>query len=116
MRFTLTNIALRPFKTAKKILQLLKSVELVPVVHATKLEKGWEKTADSATVFTRIDSTHLLIPFDVYKQIEPHIFRLDYDYVGSTKHWKLHDEQRLSVQTMHRNDLTAMQVAKKLEG
>lgn len=115
MKLTLTNIALRPFKTAKKVIQLLKSVEMVPVVNATPFPKNWEKTIDTTTVFVRIENANIVIPYDLYKHLEPHIVRLDYDFHGSTRHWKLHAEQKVTTAAMHINDLTAMRVAEKLE-
>ena len=111
----LTEVIARPFKTARRILRLVKDVELVPVVGDTVRPAGWEKTAKQSTVYARIDSTHILIPYDLYKQLEPYIVRLDYDYIGTKRHWKLHSEKQVVVQAVHVDDLTAMQVVKKLE-
>lgn len=111
----LKDIALRPFKTAKYILRLLNSIELVPAVKPVVREKGWEKNVSEETVFARIEVQHIVIPYSMFALIEPHIVRLDYDYIGSKKCWKIHEEQRVSVNPMHKDDMTAMYVAQKLE-
>lgn len=111
----LIDIAFRPFKNAKKVLRLMKMIEYVPVVHATPIPKDIEQTKNTATVFTRIDSPNIVLPYDVFKLLEPYIVRLDYDYMGSARHWHLHKDQKLTTQTLHKDDLTAMYVAQKLE-
>jgi len=111
----LKDIALRPFKTAKRILRLLNSIELVPAVKPVALEKGWEKIAPAGMAFARIEVANIVIPYDMFKMIEPHIVRLDYDYIGSKKCWTIHGEQKISVNPMHTDDMTAMFIAKKLE-
>lgn len=111
----LTEVIARPFKTARRILRLVKDVELVPVVGDTVRPEGWEKTAKLSTVYARIDNPHILMPYDLYKQLEPYIVRLDYDYIGTKRHWKLHSDKQVAVQAVHVDDLTAMQVVKKLE-
>ena len=112
----LKDIALRPFKTAKRVLRLLQAIELVPVVKPVALSKGWEKTAPAETVFARIEVHNIVIPYNMFMMIEPYIVRLDYDYVGSKKCWTLHGDQKVAVNPMHKDDMTAMYVAKKLEG
>lgn len=63
----------------------------------------------------RVECNHFLIPFEVFESIKPQMVRLDYDFVGSNRVWRLHHDPKISVQAMHVNDLTAMQVAQKLE-
>lgn len=62
-----------------------------------------------------MDTQHLLMPYDMYKLIEPHIIRLDYDYVNGGRAWKLHKDNRVSFEALHKDTLTALQVAQKLE-
>lgn len=64
-----------------------------------------------------MDTQHLLMPYDMYKLIEPHIIRLDYDYdyVNGSRAWKLHKDNRVSFEALHKDALTALQVAQKLE-
>ena len=111
----LKDIALRPFKTAKRILRLLNAIELVPAVKPVVLPKGWEKTAPAETVFARIEVSNIVIPYNMFQMIEPYIVRLDYDYMGSKKCWTIHKDQQVSCNPMHKDDMTAMYVAKKLE-
>jgi hypothetical protein len=94
---------------------LLNAIELVPAVKPVILEKGWEKNVSAETVFARIEVQNIVIPYSMFALIEPHIVRLDYDYIGSKKCWTIHGEQKISVSPMHKDDLTAMHVAKKLE-
>lgn len=63
----------------------------------------------------RVECNHFLIPFDMYEAIKSHMIRLDYDYIANGRVWKLHGESKIPAHAMHVNDLTAMQVAKKLE-
>ena len=111
----LKDIALRPFRTAKRILRLLQAIELVPAVKPVVLPKGWEKTAPAETVFARIEVPNIVIPYNMFTMIEPYIVRLDYDYIGSKKCWTIHGDQKITFNPMHKDDLTAMYVAKKLE-
>lgn len=80
-----------------------------------KLPTDWDRTIKTSQVYARVDTNHLLIPYDMFKLLEPHIVKLDYDYHGGDRHWRLHKDPQLTVQAMHKDALTAMQVAQKLE-
>jgi len=50
-----------------------------------------------------------------YNAIKHHLIRLDYDYIGTSRVWKIHNDQKLSTELMNAKHLTAMQVVQKLE-
>lgn len=63
----------------------------------------------------RIDAGFIVVPARVWAIVEPLSVRLDYDYVNSTKLWRLHAQKQIPVTFIHTNDILAMKVAKKLE-
>lgn len=55
------------------------------------------------------------MPLSAWKLVEPVVGRLDYDYVGGEKLWKMRKDQTPAIAYMHENDFLAMKVAEKLE-
>ena len=86
-------------------------LELKPVVVSTKLPKDYPLTSNT---LVRIDSPYIVIPVELFHAIRDHITRLDYDYSGGTRLWKLHKDAKVSYEMIHRDHITAMEVARLL--
>jgi hypothetical protein len=70
---------------------------------------------DKEKVFVRVDVSNIYMPLTAWRLIEPVVGRLDYDYVGGKKLWRMHANQTPTTEYMHENDFIAMKVAEKLE-
>lgn len=115
MKLTPLRVLLRPISTAWKLLKVLRTIELKPVVALTPLPKGWELSTDIANVLVRVETGNILMTAATYEAIKHHLIRLDYDYIGSGRVWKLHNDQKISTEMLKAEHLTAMRVAQKLE-
>ena len=90
-------------------------LELKPVVVSTSLPKNFPHTSKREDILVRIDCNYLVVPLDVFATIVPVAYRLDYDYIGSTKCWKLHTTQEVPYEVITMEHITAMKVAELLK-
>lgn len=63
----------------------------------------------------RMDCSYIVVPLDVFATIVPVAYRLDYDYIGSTRCWKLHKDKDVPYEVITMDHITAMKVAEILK-
>jgi hypothetical protein len=86
-------------------------LELKPVVNLQKLPTNYPHTSK----LIRLDCSHILIPKELADAVIANAVRLDYDYMGSERTWKLHKSQVIPNETLSQDQLLALRVAQKLE-
>lgn len=69
----------------------------------------------TADTLVRIDTNHLVVPAWIAHQVTSEAVRLDYDYQGGEKLWRLAKNQDIATEVMTKDQILAMRIAEKLE-
>ena len=104
MQIRLIDVMFRPVRTARKLIRLLKDVELQPVLTQTDRKLVSED-------WVVLGGTYM-IPSGVYNMICSSIKVVDYDW--KTELFSLKKDQTLSPRVLSHGEIVAMAVAERL--
>ena len=110
-----------PFVTRLRLAwQMLRSSKAVPTPvrrrkpSSKKSPSEWQPSAKQPDNYVYL-SGFVLLPDEVLPLLS-HAVKLDYDYVGSDRDWKLHKQQSINVEFWSAKRVNALRIAEKLEG
>lgn len=107
MKLSLFEVVMRPIKTSRKLLRLMKEIELEPKF---KANERVEAKAGEYTVLTN----NVLMPTAVFNMINASLVRVEMDGYSPVT-WKRHKSQDLSAYPVAFENAVAMMVAERLE-
>lgn len=110
MRLNLVRLLFRPVSSIKHIWNVCKNVEVEFKVNVNTKDKDAPLPRDG---FVTLDTYHVVIPVATYELLRPALFRLDYQYVNSSKLWHI-KEEKIPVSVFTKDEMTALHVAKRL--
>lgn len=110
MRLNLVRLLFKPVSSIKHIWRVCKHIEVEFKVKAEEKNKDKPLPQDGFVCF---DTYHVVIPVATYELLKPALFRLEYNYIGSSRVWSIKDE-KVPVTAFTKDEMTALHVAKRL--
>lgn len=110
MKINLVRLLFKPVGTIKHIWNVCKHVEVEFKVNVNDKSKDAPLPQDG---FVSLDTYHVILPVATYELLKPALFRVDYQYVNSSKLWHIKDE-KIPVSVFTKDEMTALHVAKRL--
>lgn len=80
--------------------------------NSKRSQPEWQPSTNEGYVYLQ---GYVLIPNGLMTLISEHGVRIDYDYKDGTKHWKLHDNPKISAEHWSHGQVIALKILNKLE-
>lgn len=107
MKLTMFDVVFRPIKTSRRLMALMKAIELEPVF--AEKAKGISTADEAYTVIT----TRVLMPTAVYNMIRPSLVRVEMDGYSPVT-WKRTKEQKIDIYPVSFENAVVMLVQERM--